>query len=224
MNQAASSPRLRIAAALLFAVLSFDMASGAHAQTVSVPPIPAGEARFWFYRVFFAGDSYTMPAVSMNGQPVGYALAGTSFYRDVPAGAYLVSVETVGVGLEHSERIAALPGQDVYVQIASMPGWDTTARGTASQPTHAVMLMSPWLAARQLPATEFAGAPVPAFGNERPSGPRYRRASGQRTPGAGALLLRRIDHEGSGPGAGRGRVAGFADSLHGRGPAAGADE
>jgi hypothetical protein len=58
------------------------------------PPIPTGEARVWFYRVFFPEDTGGMPPVSMNGQLVGYARAGWSFYRDMPAGAYHVTVES----------------------------------------------------------------------------------------------------------------------------------
>src|SRR5271170_5258261 len=67
------------------------------APAPSVPILPPGQARVWFYRVFFPDDTGGMPAVSMNGDTVGYARAGWSFYRDVPAGSYHVTVQTVGV-------------------------------------------------------------------------------------------------------------------------------
>src|SRR5271168_3306983 len=76
------------------------------APAPGMPPIlPPGQARVWFYRVFFPDDTGGMPAVSMNGDTVGYARAGWSFYRDVPAGSYHVTVQTVGVEGDPSKDI-----------------------------------------------------------------------------------------------------------------------
>ncbi len=157
MKLASSSLRLHAAAALLLAVLSLDGASGARAQTASLPPIPPGQARFWLYRVFFAGDTLSMPAVAIDNAPAGYALAGTSFYRDVPAGTHVVSVESRGTGLDQAQQVAVGPGQELYVQIASMPNWEEDARGRAREPSFAVMVMSPRMAWLQMPLTAFQG-------------------------------------------------------------------
>jgi hypothetical protein len=117
----------------------------------------AGAGGLWLYRVFFAGDTMSMPAVAIDGVPAGYALAGTSFYRDVPAGTHVVSVESRGTGLTQQQQIAVGPGQELYVQIASMPNWEEDARGRTREPSFAVMIMSPRMAWLQMPLTAFQG-------------------------------------------------------------------
>jgi hypothetical protein len=57
--------------------------------------------------VFFPDDTGDMPAVAMNGTAVGYALAGTSFYRDMPAGRYHLSVASYGLDLDQSQDLAS---------------------------------------------------------------------------------------------------------------------
>ena len=136
------------AAALL---LLLAAAAGAQAQGAGVP----GAARFWFYRVFFPNDTGSMPAVAMNGASVGYAVAGTSFYRDVPAGLYHVTVESDGLDYYQSRWIAVAPGQEVYVKIASLPNWQESARGTQRRATYYVMHVSPYLAGLELPLTRY---------------------------------------------------------------------
>ncbi len=46
--------------------------------SVSVPPIPPGEARVWFYRVYLPSDTLNMTKVTMNGVYSGYAQLGGS--------------------------------------------------------------------------------------------------------------------------------------------------
>ena len=152
-----SCRRFRFAAAALLGLLAIHFAAGeASAQAGAVPPIPPGQARLWFYRVFFPGDTYSMPAIGINGTLVGYGIAGTSFYRDVPAGSYLVTVESDNLDLAPWEQIAVAPGQEVYVQIASMPHWDEN-RGPSRRATYDVMLMPPRMAFLQMPATRLTG-------------------------------------------------------------------
>ena len=92
--------------------------------------VPApGTARVWFYRVFFPDDTGDMPAVAMNGNVVGYARAGYAFFRDVPAGAYHLSVASTGVDVNQSKDVVLTPGEQIYVSIQSNPTWETTFRG-----------------------------------------------------------------------------------------------
>jgi hypothetical protein len=93
------------------------------------PPIPTGEARVWFYRVFFPEDTGGMPPVSMNGQLVGYARAGWSFYRDMPAGAYHVTVESYLPSSGWSKDIVLLPGTQVALAIDSDPTYISNLSG-----------------------------------------------------------------------------------------------
>lgn len=82
-------------ALMAFGLLAAACNANAKAQTpLIVAPIAAAQARVWFYRVFFPEDTGGMPAVAMSGKTVGYARAGWSFYRDVPAGTYHVTVES----------------------------------------------------------------------------------------------------------------------------------
>jgi hypothetical protein len=91
-----------------------------HAQPLpaTIPPIPPGAARLWFYRVFFPDDTGHMPAISMNGAPIGYAVRGVSFYRDVPPGQYHLTVATEGLDVNQSQLVVVGPGHELYVKIA----------------------------------------------------------------------------------------------------------
>jgi hypothetical protein len=106
-------------------------------QAPGAPPTSPGQARVWFYRVFFPEDTGGMPAVSMNGNIVGYARAGWSFYRDVPAGSYHVTVATVGFDVDQAKDIVLAPGAQAYLAIQSDPTWITGRTGTR-QPTYYV--------------------------------------------------------------------------------------
>ncbi len=87
----------------------------------SVPT--AGTARVWFYRVFFPDDTGGMPAVALNDTIVGYARAGFSFYRDVPAGPYHITVASIGVAANQAKDVVLSPGEELHVAIQSDPSW-----------------------------------------------------------------------------------------------------
>jgi hypothetical protein len=57
--------------------------------------------------------------VAINGNTVGYARAGWSFYRDLPAGAYRITVASFQSGW--AKDIALQPGTQVAVAIQSSP-------------------------------------------------------------------------------------------------------
>jgi hypothetical protein len=110
-------------------------------------PIPPGQARVWFYRVFFPEDTGGMPAVAMNGSTIGYARAGWSFYRDVPAGGYHITVATVGLDIDQAENIALAPGAQAYLAIQSDPTWVSSSRSGMRLPTYYVGVEPPNIAA-----------------------------------------------------------------------------
>lgn len=96
--------------------------------SVSAPPIPAGEARVWFDRVYLPSETLNMTEVSMNGAYAGYAgyaQLGGAFYRDVPPGVYHIEVESYGRDLNQSTNVALVTGQGVYVKIESLRSWST---------------------------------------------------------------------------------------------------
>jgi hypothetical protein len=123
---------------LLSAVAFFMIAiTGAGADTAApnstpVPPIPPGHARMWIYRDYEPSESLNMTAVSINGAVTGYAQPGGSvFYRDVPPGRYLVSVESYGRDTNQSTNLLLASGQEAYIKIESLRAWSSTGERTS---------------------------------------------------------------------------------------------
>ena len=140
-------------AAVIGGAIAGEGVPPAAAQVTAAAPA-AGQARFWFYRDFFANDTGDMPKIAMNGAPVGYGVSGTNFYRDVPAGQYHLTVESVGMDIGQSQDVTVAPGQLVYVKIASLPSWEEGGnRGGFRRGTYYVMIVPPQLAALEIPTT-----------------------------------------------------------------------
>lgn len=91
--------------------------------SVSIPPIPAGEGRIWFYRNYEPYAGKGLPAIAANGRYVGVAELGGAFYRDVPPGNYVVTVETTGVDFSQVAHLDVAAGQESFVKIVSNPQW-----------------------------------------------------------------------------------------------------
>src|SRR6202048_3535727 len=100
-------------------------AQQADTAAVSIPPIPAGEARIWFYRRYDPYAGKGLPAIAASGGYVGAAELGGAFYRDVPPGHYLVTVQTVGIDTNQTANFALAPAQEAYVKMVHRPGWVT---------------------------------------------------------------------------------------------------
>ncbi|HMD63218.1 MAG TPA: hypothetical protein VKF83_04485 [Stellaceae bacterium] len=93
--------------------------------SVGIPPVPAGDARIWFYRNYEPYAGKGLPAVAANGTYVGAAELGGAFYRDVPPGHYVVTVQTTGVDFNQVANVDIAPGQEAYAKIVSLPSWET---------------------------------------------------------------------------------------------------
>src|SRR5438132_10791921 len=63
---------------------------------VTVPPIPPGEARVWFYRDGGPYDGVGTPYLRMNEAIVGISEPSGALYRDVAPGQYYVTVDSYG--------------------------------------------------------------------------------------------------------------------------------
>jgi len=141
------------------ATLTIFIAGAAVAQPAApapgvLPVLSPGQARVWFYRVFFPDDTGGMPPVSMNGNTVGYARAGWSFYRDVPAGNYHVTVQTFGVEGDPAKDLALAPGAQIYLAIQSDPTW-VADRAGFRRPTYWVDIEPPQIAAIHFSQAQF---------------------------------------------------------------------
>ena len=127
--------------------------------SVAVPPIPAGEARIWFYRLYIPSETLNMTKVSMNGDYAGYSQLGGAFYRDVPPGIYHVEVESYGRDFNQSTNVAAVAGQEAYVRVESLRSWSTdTGRGrTIGRDTFYARLILPQIARTEITQSFFDG-------------------------------------------------------------------
>ncbi len=85
---------------------------------VAVPPIPAGEARVWFYRDLGLSDGLGTPYLRMNEAIVGVSQPGGALYRDVAPGQYHVAVDNNYLSDPDQARYVYLfPGQQAYFKI-----------------------------------------------------------------------------------------------------------
>ena len=112
---------LRLLVPALAGITAFATAGyGQWAQPRPVPPIPAGEARVWFYRDAGTYDSYQLPSIEMNGTIVGVSQPVGSFYFDVKPGFYHVTVQQYLDAPEEAANIDLTPGQQAYLKILSL--------------------------------------------------------------------------------------------------------
>ena len=93
---------------------------GQWAPAGSLPPIPPGEARVWFYRDAGTYDSQEQPYILMNGTIIGVSQPRGSFYFDVKSGFYHVTVQQYLSNPEEDANINLVPGQQVYLKIVSL--------------------------------------------------------------------------------------------------------
>ncbi len=90
---------------------------------VAVPPVPAGEARAWFYRGWGPYDAQGTPYLRMNEAIVGVSVPGGALYRDVAPGQYHVTVDNYLRDFNQSREVYLFPGQQAYFKIVSLKNW-----------------------------------------------------------------------------------------------------
>jgi hypothetical protein len=118
--------------------------------SVAVPPIPAGEARVWFYRDEGPYETQVRPNVRMNDAVVGELEPRGAFYRDAAPGHYHVTVDNYLPDPSAARDIDLLAGQQVYFKIVSLNDWSTgggaTNGGGYTRPEFYVWEMPPAVA------------------------------------------------------------------------------
>ena len=100
--------------------------------TVALPPIPAGQARVWFYRDGGPYDGVGTPYLRMNEAIVGVSQPEGALYRDVAPGQYHVTVDSYGKDFNQSREVYLFPGQQMYFKIVSLRDWITGGGGRNS--------------------------------------------------------------------------------------------
>jgi hypothetical protein len=123
-------PRLRqVGSAIFLLATSACIASPPPTASVAIPPIPAGDARVWFYRPIDAYDSSATPYIRMNDAIVAVSIPAGASYRDVPAGPYHIAVDSYLNDSNQDKDVQLVAGQELYVEVVSLRSWITSSGG-----------------------------------------------------------------------------------------------
>lgn len=101
-------------------------ACAAPQQMAAVPvgPIPPGQSRIWFYRVYDPSLSRNTANVDLNGaRAASVPPGGGSVSVDVTPGAYHIAPESFGVDTNQTRDVRLAAGQEVFVKIIDDPSW-----------------------------------------------------------------------------------------------------
>ena len=90
-----------------------------------LPPVPPDRARFFFYRDYEPYESLGRPYVTLNGAVAGISEPGGVFYRDEPAGTYLIAVRSNTPYPDQDKTVTMAAGQTLYVKVGSIKGYDS---------------------------------------------------------------------------------------------------
>lgn len=149
--------RFRRASGMLLLVLAGFAApapgsAAAAAPPPGAPPLSPGMARLWIYREYEPYQSLSTPYVRLNGAIVGVSEAVGAFYRDVPPGTYTITVDCEGRDVNQFATIAVVPGQQAFIKILSLRGWESSGGGKneAERDTFYTWEMPPQTAAAEI--------------------------------------------------------------------------
>ena len=126
-NDSGPQPRRR----LLWASGLLLIAAGCTPRPpVAEVPIPAGQARIWFYRNWLPSESLNLANIEVNGVYFGSVENGGAFYRDVPPGTYHIVPESwahnPSTTPNQDTNVAVVPDQQVYIKILDLTSWATS--------------------------------------------------------------------------------------------------
>jgi hypothetical protein len=119
-----SQRRLKWASGLLLIVAGCAEPPASSQLPVAAPPIPAGQARIWFYRDWEPSESLNLANINVNGSYFGSIANGSVFYRDVSPGHYHIAPQSYGQDFNQDKDVDLAPGQQVYCSVASLRSWE----------------------------------------------------------------------------------------------------
>jgi hypothetical protein len=113
----------------------------------TIPPVPAGAARIYFYRWLEPYETLSLTTAFLNGQPVGVTEPGAVLYRDVAPGEYTIAVQSEGIYGGQFKTVLLRPGETAYARVESLRSWSSCRlRETGCWDTFVVVLVNPALA------------------------------------------------------------------------------
>lgn len=126
-------PLMQAAASVLLLGVAGCAVSPTAAQiAAAAPPIPAGQARVWFYRPLEPYESLNLAGIDMNGTYVGSVANGSAIYRDVAPGPYHIAPDSWGRDINQDTNVSLVPGQQLYIKIVSLKSWAISVSGSRS--------------------------------------------------------------------------------------------
>ena len=141
---------LQWAGGLLLIVAGCADAGGSAQVAATAPPVPAGQARVWFYRPLEPSESLNLARIDMNGSYVGAVANGSAFYRDVPPGPYRIVPESYGQDFNQDKDVYLTSGQQLYVKIVSLAAWAAGACKNCARDTFYAWLIPPQAAQAEI--------------------------------------------------------------------------
>lgn len=117
-------------------------------QAQSEPPVPADQARLYFYRALNPNDPLVWTKIWLNGKPVGSSAPGQVFYRDVPPGTYHIEVRSDQTYPHQFKTVAVAAGSTTFVKIEPQPQWNMSRQRVGN--TFTVSIIEPSVARAQI--------------------------------------------------------------------------
>jgi hypothetical protein len=121
-------PRRRLWWATVLLLTAEGCADPPPQVSVAAPPVPAGQARIWFYRNWLPSESLNLANIDVNGSYYGSVANGSVFYRDVPPGHYHIAPVSYNRDFNQDRDVDVAPGQQLYIKILSSQSWDGACR------------------------------------------------------------------------------------------------
>lgn len=79
----------------------------------SIPPIPAGDGRVWFFRSGSPVGAAVQPSIAMDGRKVGDSVPGGFFWVDALPGPHVVTTATE---TDYSVKFTLAAGEERFVR------------------------------------------------------------------------------------------------------------
>jgi len=90
--------------------------------TPEAAPIPPGQARLWFYRLYQPSVSFNMANIDLNGaRIISVPAYGPALYRDVAPGNYLIAPEGEVESPGQAVGVSVAPAQEMFFEIDDTP-------------------------------------------------------------------------------------------------------
>ena len=127
----------------------------------TVSPLSADRGRLYFYRDYEPYESLARPYIYLNNQVSAISEPGGVLYRDVPAGAYVIAIDSYGLYPEQAKTVAVKGGETYYIKVESLRSWASGGgeNNDYERDTFVAVLIDPERARQEIPGLVFFRGP-----------------------------------------------------------------